>query len=451
MDKKWMIVYIGAIVLLPFLLLVLMRLESPSEILSPPGFYGQNAEIQKAFEASIADKSDVELKYPTSGEYRSAFVLYDIDADGEEEALVFYSLKSEESTVRVNILDKVDNEWKSVYDEVGYGSEIISIEFNDFNGDGKEEFIICWSLYQAKTSKVMTVHTTRIIKNNVFEVSVLVNQVYSFMDIVDMDSDDYDEILVVWQDTTEPNLQKSYASLFKMQKDGNMTQMGQKVVLDASISAYESLKLEKIDDGIAVAYIDAYKGENSMITEVVWWDANKQQLVAPCLDSATLTNTSTFRSPAIPSTDIDGDGKIEIPVIKQLPDKEEGVKGKETQIVMTTWSRITPNGLVPKSYSFVNDTLMYAFMVPEQFKNSLLVYKHTETGVATYYSTLDGVTRDAPLFTLSVKHSSDDKDIGEFSFSVTKDDMVLYGTLTNAGKDFGLTNKKIEDNIIFFK
>ena len=53
--------------------------------------------------------SNITLKYPKNGEYRSAYVIANIDDEPTDEAMVFYeytSNGSEEDGLRVNILDK---------------------------------------------------------------------------------------------------------------------------------------------------------------------------------------------------------------------------------------------------------------------------------------------------------------------------------------------------------
>lgn len=449
-------VYGIALVLLAVLLIFATQLKSPAEIMTPPGLYGQNADIQQAFEASVSAKgASVTLKYPSEGQYRSSFVMYDLDSDGEEEALVFYNLKSDEATVHVNILDKRNDEWQSVYDEVGYGSEIVSVDFDDFNKDGSLEVVFCWSLYDATSSKTMTVHSVDTTKKSLSGLHTIVNQSYSYMSIADIDSDGRDEIFVTWLDNTEQNSQKSYATLLKMTDEGIMTQLGNSVILDGSVSSYASLKLKTLDDGRAIAYLDAYKGESSMITEVLWWDERVGALVAPLISKDTLTNTATLRTPAIPSMDIDSDGRIEIPVntaiqnAENADDKNKSESSNETQLSLTTWVNMTPNGPVPKLYSFVNSTVGYAFMLPESLKDYLLAYVQTDKGVTTVYLTDDGVARGEPLFTMLVKRKSEMAEDDSYTFRVMNDDYVVFGTITSAGEKAGFTNDSIEDSVIF--
>lgn len=61
-------------------------------LLTAPKLTQEQSEINQALINSSG--SSIKLKYPRGGEYRSAFVLQDIDSDGTQEALVFYESQS---------------------------------------------------------------------------------------------------------------------------------------------------------------------------------------------------------------------------------------------------------------------------------------------------------------------------------------------------------------------
>ena len=445
-GKRWYILYGIALALLPVLLIIMSQLDSPSDLLAPPSLSGTSQEIQTAFRKSITDKSGFILQYPTSGDYRSSFVMKDIDGDNEDEALVFYILKSDESTVRISVLDRVNGQWKALYDEPGYGSKVISVSFDDLNRDGKMEILTCWSLFESTSSKVLTIHEVNNNGEKPLELDTLVNQSYTFSSVADMDRDGFDEVLVAWLDNTDQNHPKSYASLLKQSKDGTISQIGQNVLLDASVSAYSSLTLESVE-GKSIAFLDAYKGEDTMITEVIWWDEEQHALVAPLLDSESLTNLKTVRTPAVPSIDINNDNRIEIPVKVNTYGAQYD---KETASALYSWA--TPSGdyLAPQSYGFINMSVECFFELPQGFESNILGYKLSDESVTTLYWTDDGVTRSDPLFTIVVKKASDFKDPGAYTFKVEHSGYVIYGSLTSLGETLGFTNELIENSFIFF-
>ena len=102
---------------------------SVDNLMRAPKLTGIYGELEQAFEASVGDA--ITLQSPRSGSYRTAFVLHDIDGDFVDEALVFYTLNSDASTVHIHFLDYVNDEWISAGDETGSEREIHELLFKD--------------------------------------------------------------------------------------------------------------------------------------------------------------------------------------------------------------------------------------------------------------------------------------------------------------------------------
>ena len=454
MSKKWFLVYLIAILLLPVVLLVTIRLKSPSEIIVPPGYYGATAEVQAAFTASLApnDRQNVSLKYPVSGNHRTAFVVKNLDKDEEKEVIVFYSLSTEETVVRMNILDKIDGEWISVYDEPGYGSEIVSVDFDDLNEDGETEVLCNWSLYDSQSSMVLSIYSVKSMQNKPIQMNVLVTQTNYCSNVIDIDNDGKDEILLICNDSkSEPaaSMQKTSAFVLKMLDDDKIVPLGKPIPLDSAVSFYGRMRTQK-DAGSNIAFIDAFKGDNIMITEALFWDADKQSLAAPLFDNETLSNNLTTRSPAVPSIDYDEDGIVDIPVngVFTAIDEENNKSTDESKIELTHWKNLINGSLVTKSYAFVNANEEYWFKVPDSLAKNLLAYK-TDTGVMTVYTTTDGKTKGEPLFSLVSKKKTQLTEKDTYTFKKENDEYVVYGTLTSAGKALGFSDDKMAENIYF--
>ena len=65
---------------------------SVENLLTPPKLDAQQNEIYQALISSSG--AAIQLKYPKSGDYRSAFVVRNIDGEESEEAFVFYESES---------------------------------------------------------------------------------------------------------------------------------------------------------------------------------------------------------------------------------------------------------------------------------------------------------------------------------------------------------------------
>lgn len=448
-NKKLIAAYIVALVLLLLLLVGFLRLDSPSEILSPPSLYGQGAEIQAAFETAVGNQG-IRLHYPSQGEYRSAFVLSDLDNDKVDEAIVFYSSQDDEATVRINILDCVDDDWVSVYDDAGYGVDILKVDFADLNRDGKCEVVCCWQLYESTSSNVLTVHSVEFKDDKVSKLVPLANQAYTFTDIVDLDGDSADEIFIAWIDITDPTVSHVYANMLKFDENGKLSNVGKNIALDSSVTNYGSLKIQNMDGNI-VAFLDAYKGDDSMITEVIRWDKDKNQLVSIFNDSLTHVNSATMRSPAIPSYDYDGDGVIEIPISVSLSGSAPEISedSNENLLNVSAWCSVKDGKLQTESFALINETYKFAVKIPSSLKNHLLAYESLDGDSTTVYYTENGSARGKVLFVINGKYREDSDAKLDSAFSAMSKEIYVYGNITDAGIKAGLSNEFIEKGIVF--
>ena len=84
---------------------------------------------------------------PENGEYRSAFITYDFDADGDEDALVFYALRENPDEVKFRFFRHDHDKWLSSEAYDGSGNAVDSVMFSDLNYDGIPEMIIGCYVY----------------------------------------------------------------------------------------------------------------------------------------------------------------------------------------------------------------------------------------------------------------------------------------------------------------
>lgn len=455
---KRQITLVTAAILALFLVffLVMMKFKSPESTLVPPNQVGQNAEIEKAFTDSLKKRNGGSgtsyiLQYPTLGKYRTAYIKYDIDGDGQDEVLVFYSLNSAETTVRINLISRINGKWVSILDESGYGGKIDSVDFVDLNNDGRSELVFTWSLYDSDASKVLTVHTLQKEQKNgeaYVELVTRMDQPFSFMSIKDMDGDGKEDIIVVYPDKSA-KVPKSYLNIYKMKEDYSIKPGSLPVPLDGTVSGYTDIRYEKNGDTL-IALLDAVKGEDSMITEIFWWDKDKKQLVAPFIDTASLKNMATYRPALVPTLDVNSDGKYEIPIMDTDDTK---YTGSESRIGLTTWcsvSETAPGQLIPSQYAFINTAEKYSFKIEPGYKNRLAVYRQNDTGVVTVYSSPDGETKDKPLFSIVTKKKHQMTKDDTHTFIRENGEFVVFGTLTSAGESAGFTNEQIERDLLFY-
>ena len=141
--KKFIFIFM----LLPLMLTGCSLNAGVDTLLTPPKLSTQQEHIYSALTSYAGH--NISLKYPKSGEYLSAFIVADIDSDSEDEAIVFYrknSIKTDDSSLRMNILDQIDSQWSSVCDHAVDGIEIEQVKITKLGKNDRTNIIVGYSL-----------------------------------------------------------------------------------------------------------------------------------------------------------------------------------------------------------------------------------------------------------------------------------------------------------------
>lgn len=336
-------------------------------LLSPPRLEGELYYIQEALMDFAGD--EITLKYPTAGDYRSAFVLRDINGDGSEEAFAFYS-KTEDSavTMHINILVKED-EWKSKGDISVVGSGVEKVVFSDLAGDGVEEISVGWSIYGAVERQVGIYS----FDGKIFTQRALENYTEFFP--VDIDDDKGEELFVINLNSTD---KIATAKAFSINEAG-IEEKGA-ANLDGNVSSYYSPVISHLSDGRTAVYIDAVKGSGSL-TEIVWYEDGSLKSV---YDGKTAATTLTYRANIVTSRDFTGDGIIDIPLQSLLlstTDKEDFDK-----VYVTEWSSFDGEKMSRSKSAFMNYADGYYITIPEGRQDRLHLARKTDSRLRIFYS-----------------------------------------------------------------
>ncbi len=296
-----------------------LTFNSPENLVRPPKLSGDDGELQSAFEKAVSEKGEYILKYPSSGQYRSAFVRKDCDGDGSDEAFVFYSLKAEEMSVYMYMLDYKDRQWQAVSEVLGEGNDVYSVEFCDLNADGTAEVLVGWSSIDSKANKKLSIYYSDNYKNTM-NYKMLALEPYTQLYTVDIDFDGHKEIVTALISATS----EAYTTVAKLLKMTNVhgsewqiSPMGQ-VNLFQGITSVINIT-SGLSGGRRYVYIDE-AADNSYLTEMLYWD-NEQKTLASAfsVSSVSIADCPTSRYYPMVCTDVNRDGELEIPVTKLLP------------------------------------------------------------------------------------------------------------------------------------
>jgi len=400
------------------------------DLLSPPKLNGDMYPIQNAIEKSVNDS--YKLKYPGNGNYRSAVILEDIDGDGKNEAIAFYETTDDEQiTMNINVIRSNGKEANSVDTKKTVAFGIDMVDFCDLDNDGVKEILVGYEIYSNSEKQLIVYSFTSNTLISRFE------QKYTNFLCCDLDENGEKEILVQLLDT-KTSVNK--AGLFSVSNEGVEQISG--CVMDGSVKTVGEFKLSTLSTGQNAIYVDEIKGIGA-VTEVLF--IRKGELVNPLLDVETGSeNNKTLRAANISSSDINGDGIIEIPISSELPCADAS---SADSIFYTNWCSFNGEALTVKQVSIINTVDGYKIEVPRQWLNSIAVSKDTEKKTRTIYS-FDNITQTVGEKIVTFKTLTKkewDKTKSDKTVKVgTKGDTVFVAITGETENEFSLSKKELK-------
>lgn len=367
--------------------------SSIESLLSPPTLSEEQAEIYQALTDKVGNK--VSLKYPKTGDYLSAFVIDNIDDEPTDEAIVFYErngITVDEISLRINILDKRNGVWTSVYDSSANGTEVEKVIISKLGSSSENNIIVGYSMSQGEKNLAVYQYDEGILTQDY-------SDTYSLADVCDVDNDNQQELIVIRGNTASESAQ---AQLLKRDSDGIYSKY--RTQINEAAIDYSQYLYSGADNDMKTIVIDSVIGPNTILTEVLSPTMNeglKQNL-------AQEETTVTIRPSSYNSMDIDGDGIIEIPATSFFPGYAE-LTETEQVVTMTNWLVYENNRLTRKYSGYYSINEGYSFMLPEKWIDKVTVKTDPLSEEIVFYkfeNSLDESTEE--IMRISVINSADD-------------------------------------------
>lgn len=333
---------------------------SMENLLMPPKMSEEQNEIYQELVNSAG--KNVKLKYPKSGDYRSAFVVRDIDNDPGNEAMVFYenkNVQSGESALRLKILDRSNGKWQAVYDLACPGSEVESISFVNMNSSKRIDIIICYTVL-GKTEKMFSV------LNYADKIPVeLYSGPYSILEVTDLNGDGEDEMFVINHDKEN----QGYTAMLLKNTDEGFKKLAEENS-QSVVSEFLRITKGKINENTNGIFLDystgkVHDGLGVSNTDILYSYGNN--LGGVFVGISRWTNKLT---PEIYSMDIDNDGIIETPFVGDfLPGYE--TLSPEEQLYVVRWlecERVETGEVRLDHYSYYSGKYRFALFFPDRWQ-----------------------------------------------------------------------------------
>lgn len=415
-----------------------LSVKPPDMLMAPPKLTGGFQDLQDEFEKVIG--SDVTFITPVNGEHTSAFIVEDMNSDGKEDAIVFYSPKEGDETAIFSVFNKnEDDEWTFIKTVKGAGNSVDTVIIEDINNDKIKEVVVGWNLFTSK--KQFTVYEP---DNRSAEdyFRACGSSPYDLITTADLNGDENNELFFTLFDTTA-SVPEASASLAVI--ENSKMKILDKIVLDSNISGYSAVYRDTVD-GQTVIYADALKNEHDMITEIILWDTKSSKLVDPVINSQNHTNTATWRNSRISVQDFDKDGHLEIPAGLEIPGSSVVVAGalQDETLCFTCWSSFNGTKLKAEKYMIYNDNEGYSLDIPSSWIGKISV---TSLDSQLYFYRWNSGSREHmgnQLFSI-VSHTTEAQSITGYQSIIEYDGRSFEYNITKDGESFGVTDQQIKE------
>ena len=412
--------------------------EPIDSLFHAPAQDGGDGQIWNAIEKGAEGKYT--LKTPTDGSHRSALVYTDLNDDGKNEVVAFYSTVKSGDSICMQILSQTDSGWVSSTGVNSEFNEIKQVEFADLDGDGKNEVVVGWGLQKNNIMQQISVY--RFDEKNDLLTQIFDSKYTSF-GLFDINSDEQTEIAVVSADySIEPPVQKLALFSYSADKFRKISE----TEIDPSITTVSGLSFD-VNRRTASSriYVDGYVADGLLSTELLVFDIDSSNLRRCYIDGETFC-TLTKRSINVFCSDINNDGIVEIPTKRNI---EHGTGS----FSLIEWKSLQRDEMKTVCYYFDNRENGYYFCIPSVIEdNSYPVLSEDGKRLCFYESDFSMQSTDDPQLLLELFIDGS----GEMSLISTLYRYIdshkgnsFYCRITERGSILGLTKKLVASSVIF--
>ena len=336
--------------------------------------------------------ADAEYASPKSGANRQAVQLQDLNGDGVDEAIAFFSVTGERP-LKIYIFRRVDGDYE-VYGFIeGDGTAIDSITYTDMDGDGSQEIIVGWQM--SATLQMLDVYSI-----HGFQPTHLVNSDYSALTVADMNGDGNDDLVVL---RISDSSLSGGAEVYSLQSDGEI--VSSSASLSQGVEALSRVRSGRLSNGMPAVYVESVYGESNVITDILI--NNDGQLSNITADQVSGVSDETVRTYAVYCSDINNDGVLEVPFPILLQTQSE------TNYYVIDWYAYSSTGDRDKVLTtYHNYWDEWYLVLPDDWENNITLRREDAVSGERelIYSYIRDGTDEAEDFLIIYKLSGDNRE-----------------------------------------
>ena len=362
-----------------------------NELLRPPRTTGDEAEIENLI--SVSAPNGYTLKYPKSGNHRSAIVMTDLDGDEKDEAIAFFRDTDSVTGVHMLVMYKADDKWKISSDFETETADVDSVEFANLDGGDNMEILVGYATYTPNVNFLSCYSyingTTQTIQTG--------SPNYSAFYCGSLDSSGKSKVITLSLFTPE---NEAKATMLEYDEKKKTVYTKSSVSMDAGIIKYRSVMFSDLNENVKGIVVDGSTATEDVSTQVIYFNKQLDTLRNPL--NFVKPQNPTLRHSAVISSDTDNDMFVEIPTVQALPNIRD--RETDTPADLVTWNSFDTNTehLEPKRTVAANYHFNYTIKLDPDWKTGSFTALNNEDGdVMTFYSIKKGKL-DTKLFEIRV-------------------------------------------------
>ena len=403
---------------------------SVENLMHPPKAVGDKAEIQALID-SVAGEGYT-LKYPQSGNYRSAITMKDIDSDNIDEAIAFYLPVGDIAKVHMLVIDSIDGRWQTVGDFKSQSTAVDSLNFCDLDGNGIFEIVTSFKTYQTSLNQVSLYiyeeDKVREVSSDNYSSAILAG---------DFTENDGEELLLLSLFSDEND---ASASLLDLSENKSELETLGTSPLDPDVVSYAQLLVGNIYENQVGAVIDGCTHTGEYNTQLLYFNTYFDSLERISFTENVPYNQK-LRSYPVMSEDVNVDGIIDVPAAFRL-----NIEKDRTDVDAAAdlyWCQQTQSGTVHQTaHKAASFAYGFTFDVPEKWEGKFTALTNYQENEVNFYQWAKDKTADV-LMTIKIFEKDKNEDMSGYVVLTETDDIVYAFRIPESENPLILTESEI--------
>ena len=306
---------------------------------------------------------------PLTGSNQQSVQLVDLDADADDEVVVFLKTVGE-LPLKAYIFDRVEDTYSNIAVIEGEGSSFDLVEYIQLDSEPGYEILLGRSLND-QVLQSLTAYSCRDGK-----MTELMTCTYSEVKVVDLDADEKKDVFVLRLEAEE---RAGIAELYRW-RDGHM-EREQEANMSVGAKQIKRMISGYLENNVPAVFVASAYGENTILTDIFAFDDRGLRNITtggqPGVSAQTVRNYNVY------ATDIDADGIMELPMPLVLPSYHAG---EETQWAIDWYSMTADGRTRSKMTTYHNYAGGWYLILPDRWHDQVTVSRNTQMQGVTAYT-----------------------------------------------------------------